>query len=100
MHELLELVRASGERDDDVDEHIGCVHSLVFHLQEWSEGPEKNQASEFITWLPSEGQLVQRTFVLFCTRDTWRGEIWSMKSGADKLNTVNIIVSSYKTVGV
>lgn len=49
VHELLELVRASGERDDDVDEHIGCVHSLVFHLQEWSEGPEEDQASEFIT---------------------------------------------------
>lgn len=71
LHELFELVRAPGQRDDDVDRDVGRVHPLVLHLHQRSKGPEQDQSSEFITRLPSEGQLVQRPFVLLCTSDAW-----------------------------
>lgn len=70
VHEVFELVCAFGQRDDDVDWDAGCVHPLVFHLHQRPKGAEEDQASEFITGLPSEGQLVQRPFVLLCTGDT------------------------------
>lgn len=69
VHELLELVRASGQRHNDVDEYVGRVHPLAFHLQEWTEGPEEDQASEVVARLAPEGQLVQRTFVPLCASD-------------------------------
>ena len=70
MHELFELVRASGKRDDDVDQDIGRVHPLILHLHKGSKGPEEDQASEFISRLPSEGQLVESAFVFLCSSDT------------------------------
>lgn len=70
MHELFELVRASGQRDDDVDGDVGCVHPLVLHLHQRPEGTEEDQAPEFITGLASEGQLIQCPFVLLCAGDT------------------------------
>lgn len=69
MHEMFELVRAPGKRHDDVDGDVGRVHLLVFHLHQRPEGPEEDEASELITRLPSEGQLVQRAFVLLCPGD-------------------------------
>lgn len=72
LHELLELVCASRQWDDDVDQDGGCVHPLIFHLHQWSKGTEEDQASELIACLSSEGQLVQRPFVLLCPSDAWQ----------------------------
>ena len=71
MHELFELVRASGQWDDDVDWDVDCVHPLVFHLHQRPKWTEEDETPEFLTRLPSEGQLIQRPFVLLCTGDTW-----------------------------
>lgn len=70
QHKLFELVCAPGQRDNDVDWDVGCIHPLGFHLHQRSKGTKKDQASEFITRFPTEGQLVQRTFVLLCASDT------------------------------
>lgn len=69
MHELLELVRAPGQGDDDVDWDVGCVHPLIFHLHQRPERPEEDQTPEVVTRLASEGQLVQCPLVLLCTGD-------------------------------
>lgn len=86
MHELFELVCASGQRDNDVDWDIDCVHPLVFHLQQWSKGTEEDQTPEFIAWLPSEGQLVQRPFVPLCAGDTWWVRPRDINSWPNKLS--------------
>lgn len=70
VHELLELVGASGQRDNDVDEDVGRVHPLVFDLYQGSKRPEERQTLEFTGRLASEGQLIQRPFVLLCASDT------------------------------
>lgn len=72
MHELLELVGASGQRHDDVDGHVGRVHALVLHLHQRAEGTEEDQAAELVAGLASEGQLVQRPLVLLRAGDAWR----------------------------
>lgn len=69
MHELFELVRALGQRDDDVDGDAGRVHPLVFHLHQRAERTEEDQSAELAGGLPSEGQLVQRPFVLLRPHD-------------------------------
>lgn len=71
VHELFEFIRSSRKWDDDVNQDVGRVHPLAFHLHQGSKGPEENQAPELMSGLPSEGQLVQRSFVLLCTSDTW-----------------------------
>lgn len=73
VHELLELVGASGQRHDDVDGHVGRVHALVLHLHQRPEGTEEDQAAELAAGLASEAQLVQRPLVLLRAGDAWAG---------------------------
>lgn len=69
LHELFELVCASRQRDDDVYQDGGCVHLVIFHLHQRSKRTEEDQASELITCLSPEGQLVQCPFVPLCPSD-------------------------------
>lgn len=42
VHELFELIRSSRQRDDDVNQDIGCVHPFTFDLHQGSEGSEED----------------------------------------------------------
>lgn len=72
VHELLELVGASGQRHNDVDGHVGRVHALALHLHQRAEGTEEDQAAGLVAGLASEGQFVQRPLVLLRASDAWR----------------------------
>lgn len=83
VHELLELVGASGQRHDDVNGHVGRVHALALHLHQRAEGTEEDQAAELVAGLASEGQFVERPLVLLCAGDAW----WKSHKGQSLIIT-------------
>lgn len=70
VHELFELVAASGQGDHDVDGDAGGVHPLAPDLHQRPERTEEDQAAELVAGLPPEDQLVHGPLVLLRTADT------------------------------
>ena len=69
VHELPELVHPPGQRHDDVDQRAGHVQLFLLHLHDGAEGPEQDQAPEFVLLVPSERELVQSAFIPLCAVD-------------------------------
>lgn len=72
VHELFELVAASGQGHHDVDGDAGGVHPLAPDLHQRPERAEEDQAAELFAGLPPEDQLVHGALVLLRPADTWR----------------------------
>lgn len=74
VHKLFEFVGSLGQRQHNVNGHVGGLHKLTFHFHEGAEGAEENQPAELQLLLAAEGQLVQRALVLFSARYACRDE--------------------------
>lgn len=74
MHKLFEFVSSLGQRQHNVNGHVGRLHKLTFHFHEGAEGAEENQPAELLFLLATEGQLVQRALVLFSALYACRDE--------------------------
>lgn len=70
VHELFELVAASGQGHHDVDGDAGGVHTLAPDLHQRPERTEEDQAAELVAGLPPEDQLVHGPLVLLRAADT------------------------------
>lgn len=74
VHELFEFVSSLGQRQHNVNGHVGRLHQLTFHFHEGAEGAEEKQPAELLFLLSAEGQLVQRALVLLSARDACNDE--------------------------
>lgn len=69
VHKLSEFVSSLGQRNHDVNRHVGRLHQLTFHFHQWAKGPEENQPAKFQFVFTTEGQFIQRAFVFLCACD-------------------------------
>ncbi len=74
VHELFEFVGSLGQRQHNVNGHVGRLHLLTFHFHEGAEGAEEKQPAKLLLLLSTEGQLVQRALVLLSARYACRDE--------------------------
>lgn len=74
VHELFEFVGSLGQRQHNVNGHVGRLHQLTFHFHEGAEGAEENQPAKLLLLLSTEGQLVQRALVLLSACNACRDE--------------------------
>lgn len=78
VHELSEFVGSLWKRHDDVDDGERRRHALVRHLHQRAEGTKQDQPPELVFPIATERQLVQRSFILLRSCQTY-SERWRKK---------------------